>query len=188
MQGLQVLEHSRQLLQLGLALGQLCRGHRVSPVREGAQGTRPAPHTPSGPLSPAEQRSSPSLSFSQAFTLSRELASVDRAGALPEGSIRVHWPCSRGTEGIAVRSHLPHPAWGCHPELSPTCALVPVGPPGGHGSGRSPWWWLQRLLTQLENSSGDLIWGDRGELGAGRTRPDVPSPVPPQLQSHPVAP
>lgn len=154
-QRLQVLQHSRQLLQLGLALRQLCQGHGGQ--RGGTGHPLPGPTHPLGPRSPAEQRSSPSLSFSQAFTLSWELASVDRAGALPEGRIRVHWPCRRAQRArMAVRSHSPR---CCHLELSPTCAL---GPPWGHGSGRSPWWWVQRLLTQLENSSGDLIWGTGG--------------------------
>lgn len=95
--------------------------------------------------SPAEQRSSPSLSFSQAFTLSRELARVERAGALPEGRIRVHWPCSRGEgapPGLPSGAPCPDIALHRHPELSPTCVLVgvlPIGPPLGQGSGLSPW-------------------------------------------------
>uniref|UniRef100_A0A8C5IXQ0 Uncharacterized protein n=1 Tax=Junco hyemalis TaxID=40217 RepID=A0A8C5IXQ0_JUNHY len=116
----------------------------------GGHGHPARPRSPLGPRSPAEQRSSPSLSFSQAFTLSRELASADRAGALPEGSIRVHWPCT-GHRGHRSCQEPPAQALpgaatlSCHPPAcwspwSPPGDTAPAVRRGGGSTGCSPSW------------------------------------------------
>lgn len=163
----------------------LGRVHR-SRVRD--RDRRPVSLCPLAPRSPAEQRSSPSLSFSQASTLSRELARADRAGALPEGRIRVHGPW--GQKGT-----LSSPAHGRGPAPAPQGATdlcssggPPGGTPAGAGEGIRP---LALVMgAEAAHPAGKELRGldlrDRGQLGGEGGR-DTPAPsssrwAPPDLE------
>jgi len=154
-QGLQALQHARQLLQLRLALRQLCDGHRASPLRDRGMGhPPPAPYTPSRPAhrpSSAPAPRCPSARRPPSPGSWRGQEHCPRAGSVstgpaawgegaPPGGLPSGDPRARTLPRIAnPRCHPPGRWWGSCPR-DPRWGRARVSRPGDGSRGCSPSW------------------------------------------------